>query len=36
VLLLAADGASGLVYAIEQLWPEADRQCWTVHRLRNT
>src|SRR5581483_7965265 len=29
------DGAPGLVNAIEQLWPEADRQRCTVHRLRN-
>lgn len=30
-LLVVGDGAPGLVNAIEQLWPEADRQCCTVH-----
>lgn len=34
-LLVVADCAPGLVNAIEQLWPEADRQRCTVHRLRN-
>lgn len=34
-LLVVADGAPGLVSAIEQLWPQADRQRCTVHRLRN-
>jgi len=34
-LLVVADGAPGLVSAIEQLWPSADRQRCTVHRLRN-
>ncbi|RDI73161.1 transposase [Gaiella occulta] len=34
-LLVVGDGAPGLVNAIEQLWPEADRQRCTVHRLRN-
>ncbi len=34
-LLVVADGAPGLVNASEQLWPEADRQRCTVHRLRN-
>ena len=34
-LLLVADGAPGLITAIEQLWPTADRQRCTVHRLRN-
>ena len=33
--LLVADGASGLISAVEQLWPHADRQRCTVHRLRN-
>lgn len=33
--LVAGDGAPGLVRAIEELWPEADRQRCTVHRLRN-
>lgn len=34
-LLVVADGAPGLTGAIEQLWPSADRQRCTVHRLRN-
>jgi transposase-like protein len=34
-LLVVADGAPGLTSAIEQLWPAADRQRCTVHRLRN-
>ncbi len=34
-LLVVADGAPGLVTAIEQLWPHSDRQRCTVHRLRN-
>lgn len=34
-LLIVADGAPGLTSAIEQLWPTADRQRCTVHRLRN-
>jgi putative transposase len=33
--LIVADGAPGLITAVEQLWPEADRQHCTVHRLRN-
>jgi putative transposase len=33
--LVVSDGAPGLVRAIEQLWPEADRGRCTVHRLRN-
>lgn len=33
--LVGTDGAPGLVKAIEHLWPEADRQRCTVHRLRN-
>jgi transposase-like protein len=33
--LIVSDGAPGLVSAIEQCWPEADRQRCTVHRLRN-
>ena len=33
--LVATDGAPGLVRAVEELWPEADRQRCTVHRLRN-
>jgi putative transposase len=34
-LMVVADGAPGLTNAIEALWPEADRQRCTVHRLRN-
>lgn len=34
-LLVVADGAPGLMSAIEQLWPSADRQRCSVHRLRN-
>jgi transposase-like protein len=34
-LLAVADGAPGLVRAIGELWPGADRQRCTVHRLRN-
>ena len=30
-----ADGAPGLVKAVEELWPDSDRQRCTVHRLRN-
>jgi transposase-like protein len=33
--LVVSDGAPGLVQAIEELWPQADRQRCTVHRLRN-
>lgn len=33
--LAASDGAPGLVKAIEELWPAADRQRGTVYRLRN-
>jgi putative transposase len=33
--LIVADGAPGLITAVEQLWPQADRQHCTVHRLRN-
>lgn len=33
--LTVGDGAPGLVRAIEELWPEADRQRCSVHRLRN-
>jgi transposase-like protein len=33
--LVVSDGAPGLVKAIDELWPEADRQRCTVHRLRN-
>jgi putative transposase len=34
-LLVVGDGAPGLVRAVEELWPDADRQRCTVHRLRN-
>jgi transposase-like protein len=34
-LLVISDGAPGLIKAIEELWPTADRQRCTVHRLRN-
>jgi len=34
-LLVAADGAPGLIGAIGELWPSAERQRCTVHRLRN-
>ena len=33
--LVAGDGAPGLCKAIGELWPGADRQRCTVHRLRN-
>jgi len=33
--LIVADGAPGLISAVEQLWPTAGRQRCTVHRLRN-
>ncbi len=34
-LLVASDGAPGLIRAIGELWPDADRQRCAVHRLRN-
>lgn len=34
-MLIVADGASGLVKAIEQCWPASDRQRCCVHRARN-
>jgi transposase-like protein len=34
-LLVVADGAPGLISAIEQLWPDADRGRCAVHKLRN-
>jgi transposase-like protein len=34
-LLIVADGAPGLVKAVEQCWPASDRQRCAVHRLRN-
>jgi transposase-like protein len=33
--LVVSDGGPGLIKAIAELWPEADRQRCTVHRLRN-
>ena len=33
--LVVADGAPGLISAIEEIWPRADRQHCAVHRLRN-
>lgn len=34
-LLVVSDGAPGLIAAITELWPDADRQRCSVHRLRN-
>lgn len=34
-LLIVADGAPGLIKAIEQCWPASDRQRCAVHRARN-
>lgn len=34
-LLTVTDGAPGLMRAVEELWPESDRQRCTVHRVRN-
>lgn len=34
-LLVVADGAPGLIRAVDELWPDADRGRCTVHRLRN-
>jgi putative transposase len=34
-MLIVADGAPGLIKAIEQCWPASDRQHCAVHRLRN-
>lgn len=34
-LMVVSDGAPGLTNAIDALWPQADRQRCTVHRLRN-
>jgi transposase-like protein len=33
--LSVADGAPGLVKAVEELWSDSDRQRCTVHRLRD-
>ena len=32
---VVADGAPGLISAVEEIWPRADRQHCAVHRLRN-
>src|SRR6476661_2478708 len=34
-LLVVADGAPGLIKAVEQCWPSSDRQHCSVHRARN-
>jgi putative transposase len=34
-MLIVADGAPGLIKAIEQCWPASDRQHCAVHRIRN-
>jgi putative transposase len=34
-LLIVADGAPGLITAVEQCWPASDRQHCAVHRVRN-
>ena len=34
-MLTVADGAPGLIKAIEQCWPASDRQHCAVHRVRN-
>jgi putative transposase len=34
-MLITADGAPGLIKAIEQCWPASDRQRCAVHRARN-
>lgn len=34
-LLVITDGAPGLIRAVDELWPDADRARCTVHRLRN-
>jgi transposase-like protein len=33
--LVVSDGAPGLIKAVEELWPEADRSRCAVHKLRN-
>ncbi len=33
--MTVVDGAPGLIKAVEELWPDSDRQRCTVHRLRN-
>src|SRR5215207_8281683 len=34
-VLVVADGAPGLIKAVEQCWPASDRQHCAVHRVRN-
>src|SRR3954447_23129135 len=34
-MLIVADGAPGLIKAIEHCWPDSDREHCAVHRLRN-
>jgi putative transposase len=34
-MLVVTDGALGLIRAMEELWPDSDRQRCTVHRWRN-
>jgi putative transposase len=34
-MLVVADGAPGLIKAVEQCWPRSDRQHCSVHRARN-
>ncbi len=34
-LLVVTDGAPGLIRAVTELWPDADRARCTVHKLRN-
>jgi len=34
-LLIVADGAPGLIKAVEQCWPASDRHHRAVHRVRN-
>jgi len=33
--MVVADGAPGLISAVEEIWPRAERQHCAVHRLRN-
>jgi putative transposase len=33
--MTVVDGAPRLIKAVEELWPDRDRQRCTVHRLRN-
>ena len=34
-MLVVTDGAPGLIRAMEELWPDSDRQRYTMHRWRN-